>query len=458
MNKFYGLKDIFQSIIAPAVIGIISLFGSYHLILSSSHQILIFPLYSIALTALYFISGYLYGGILLGFITIISFTCLTLTNSADIRIILLAETLWLWGLFIVFEYYRHSYNNVKNRIVEQKDVLETNIALLKSMMQDNDNKAASLMQRIENYQSLGGIIKTLGSTLDETILIPIITELADRFIGKGSWKIKKGSKNDIFAIYIKNFHVPLIIQNLKTDNRFLLKRLRFYSLIAVPLEINDKFWGIIKGAASNPDTFDENDLRLLSVLGGLASISLNNAKLYQEAQSLAVTDGLTGLYVQKYFKERLAEEVKRSKIHNLQLSIALLDLDRFKNINDTYGHSAGDVVLRYAANLLRGRLRETDFISRYGGEEFGVIMPQTGGEEAMRVCEEIRKNIEEERIFIPVESFQPVQIRVTISIGLACLNNNLLNEEQLLAAADESLYAAKNLGRNRVESYEKTGN
>jgi diguanylate cyclase (GGDEF)-like protein len=159
---------------------------------------------------------------------------------------------------------------------------------------------------------------------------------------------------------------------------------------------------------------------------------------------------LTGLYVQSYFKERLGEEILRSRSHRLPLSIAIVDADHFKLFNDTYGHIMGDVVLRQIASLLRSRLRETDLVCRYGGEEFGIIMMQTDRNEAYQVCEKIRALMEEERFFLPVESFHPVQVKVTVSVGIAVFDPQMDNEEVFLNRADTALYQAKSKGRNRV--------
>ena len=398
--------------------------------------------------ALYFFSGPVYSGVMLAFLTVGGFLCVFLTDSNLDRIVFLAETLWLWGLFLVLEYYQKSYDGIENRNREEAESQERREALILSKIEIAKKRIEDFSQRIANYQSLGKMVHLLGLTLEEEKIIPLISELALRFIGKGTWKVKKGTQTDIFAQYVKSNQVPLIIRNLSTDNRFFPGHSMFLSLIAVPLEVNQRFWGILKGVAAKEDFFDESDLRLLSVLGGIASLALNNTKLYQRTQELAITDGLTGLYVQSYFKERLNEEMMRSYSHKLPLSIAILDIDFFKRVNDTYGHAAGDTVLTQIADFLRHRFRETDFLSRYGGEEFGVVMPQTDSAEAFRVIEEIRRNIETEKFFLPIESFHPVQVKITISSGLANLGDRKISGENFLKAADDALYVAKNSGRN----------
>jgi diguanylate cyclase (GGDEF)-like protein len=444
------VKEIVQTILIPMAAVLIFFVWSYSLIRSQPPKILVFPLSSIIITALYFFSGPVYSGVMLAFVTVAGFLSIFLTDSQIDRVVFLAETLWLWGLFLLYEYYQKTYDNLENRKREEEEVLRSDKILLSSKIEDSRKRSSDLSQRITNYQSLGKMAHLLGQTLEEEKIIPLLGELAARFIGKGNWKVKQGAHTDIFAQYVKANNIPLIVSNLLMDTRFQIKHPRFLSLIAVPLEVNGKFWGIIKGAAAKDGYFDESDLRTLSVLGGIASLALNNAKLYQRTQDLSITDGLTGLYVQSYFKERLVEEITRSFSHNLPLSVAVIDIDHFKKVNDTYGHAAGDVVLRQVADILRHRFRETDFVSRYGGEEFGVVMPQTDPAEAFSVIEEIRKSIEAEKIFLPVESFHPVQIKITVSAGLASIREKHLNDEELFKLADNALYAAKSGGRNKT--------
>lgn len=445
-------KEIIQTVLVPVFSSIGFFIWIYFFIKARPEKISIFPLSSIILIPLYFLSGSFYSGIMLGFLTLIGFLSVVLTSSNAYRLAFILEIIWFWGLFFLLEHYQRSHSNEKNRVREENDVLETKISIVNSAVEENVRECSNLKQRISNYQLLGGMVQTLGSTLDEVKIIPLICELATRFVGKGVWKVKKGPANDEVSRYIKENKLPIIVKDMKIDNRFLAKQQKYNSLIAVPLELNEKFWGILIGTELETNAFDESDLRLLSILTGIASLALNNANLYQQTQELAITDGLTGLYVQSYFKERLDEEILRSHNHKLALSLAILDVDHFKAFNDTYGHAAGDAVLCHIATILRRRLRETDLISRYGGEEFSIIMPQTSIKEAMHLTEQIRKSIEKEKFYLPIESFQPVQAKVTISIGISMLNSNINTQSKLLSTADDALYQAKQNGRNRVET------
>lgn len=445
-------KDIIQHILAPSVAGILFFVWVYFLITAPLPVVYVFPLGVLLIFALYYVSGHIHAGVLLGFEVVVGFFCIFFSATLGDRFRFFLETLWMIGFFWTLERFRRTEESQINLIREETEVFDTRITLLESRINESRLHSGNLRQRIATYQLLGRMVQELSSTLEEEKLLDMVGQLAGRCIGRGTWKVKKGVHNDLFARYVKTQAMPLIISDLSRDNRFPLAKTRFASLVAVPLDINGKFWGIIKGVAAEPHAFDEDDLRILSVLSALASLALNNTKLYQQTQELAITDSLTGLYVQSYFRERLAEEILRSRSHQLPLTVAMLDIDFFKAINDSYGHPAGDIVLRQVSTVMRGRLRETDFISRYGGEEFGIIMPQTDLKEATRVVDQIRTSIEAERFYLPIESFHPVQAHVTVSAGLAGADHGtLFKDEELLRRADEALYRAKNAGRNRVE-------
>ena len=164
-------------------------------------------------------------------------------------------------------------------------------------------------------------------------------------------------------------------------------------------------------------------------------------------EELATTDGLTGLFNHRHFKGLLESEVSRSQRMDFPTSLVMFDVDNFKTYNDTHGHPAGDLVLRGVADLLQSRLRGTDVPCRYGGEEFAVILLDTGKQMAMAVAEETRSRIEATP-FDGQES-QPGGT-LTVSVGVATFPENAGDHDDLVRAADEALYAAKRAGRNQV--------
>ena len=443
-----NLLDIFSSIGLPVISGALFIVWIIHFL---KNPVIAFPLIAILVLDLYYFSGHVYSGILTAFAVISALLGIVLMDDTLSVVLVLIEGMWLVCFYFVLDMYSGIYTSMRNRMLEEYETLDREITLKDSEIIENNKRTDAIIQQIDNFQMMGRMIQTFEASLDEHEIIEKSGELASKFIGSGNWKLKKNTQNDVFAKYIKTTGLPLIITDLSSDRRFALTQNRYLSVIAVPIEVNGVFWGILRGTSSKPHNFEDADLRLLSILSGIVSTVLNNAYLYQKIQDLAITDGLTGLYTQSYFKERLKEEIKRAKSNKVPLSVAILDIDFFKKINDTYGHQAGDVILRQVSGLLRGRFRETDLLSRYGGEEFGVIMLHTDAVEAKKVLEEIRISIEKERFFLPIESYHPVQVKITVSVGFVELEKGSSQiEEELIKKADKALYVAKKSGRNQT--------
>lgn len=187
-----------------------------------------------------------------------------------------------------------------------------------------------------------------------------------------------------------------------------------------------------------------NKAKMTTLLSQL-ELFLKRSQLYREIQELSITDGLTGVYVRRYFLKRLKEELSRAKINGSTLSYILLDVDEFKNINDTYGHIAGDAALKWIAGILSASLRSIDMCARFGGEEFCLMLPETTKEQAFAVSQRIRLRVEEAKIMAYNES-----IACTISIGIASYPDDAEQINALIDKADKALYRAKAKGRNRV--------
>ena len=165
-----------------------------------------------------------------------------------------------------------------------------------------------------------------------------------------------------------------------------------------------------------------------------------------ELERLAITDALTGLYNRRFFKSRLAAEVGRAQRYGRTLSLVMLDLDNFKEINDQHGHQVGDHVLAEVGKILAGNVRASDIVCRYGGEEFAVLLPETGPEQAGQAAEKLRTRLK--------EHFRSGDdaVALTVSLGVASYPSpSVADENDLVKRADAALYEAKGLGRDRVE-------
>lgn len=213
------------------------------------------------------------------------------------------------------------------------------------------------------------------------------------------------------------------------------------NLISVPLKIKDRVTGVINGTNKlNGEPFSEEDQRLLEALAQQAAMAVEHARLYE----LAITDGLTKLFIHRYFQARLEEEIVRAKRYHACCSLILFDIDHFKKFNDTYGHQQGDIVLMEVAKLVKLTVRDTvDIPARYGGEEFAIILPETDAKGALLVAERFRKTIE--AFDFPG---QEQALKVTISLGVSTFPDHASEKNVLIKKADVALYECKNRGRN----------
>lgn len=217
--------------------------------------------------------------------------------------------------------------------------------------------------------------------------------------------------------------------------------------LVLPIASRDRHFGAIavfdKEARNGVGPFTEDDEALLMGLATQAATALENARLYE----MATVDGLTKLYIRRHFEQRLAEEHRRFLRHGTPYALLLLDLDRFKQVNDTHGHATGDAVLRAVAKVMRAKVREDlDVPGRYGGEELLVLMPETDQGGAAIMAERLRSAVEA----LVLEDPQGQPLRVSASFGVACCPSDGQDPAQLMAAADQALYASKHGGRNRV--------
>lgn len=245
----------------------------------------------------------------------------------------------------------------------------------------------------------------------------------------------------------------MLIEDYETDDRILclkpllpqlMQKVLGKSCLLLPLKIRENILGFIFVAQKRShDSFTNYDKVLFSNLASQTAISIQNAKLYE----LAITDGLTKLYIHRYFQMRLESELSRAKRYNSKISLLMLDIDHFKKVNDTYGHQQGDFVLKRFAQILKSRVRPADVPARYGGEEFAIILPETSLDGAKLVGEKLR-DAWESSAFV----FSDGEKHFTTSVGISFWDGQS-SKEIFIQQADQALYKAKELGRNRVCYY-----
>ncbi|HEX8635084.1 MAG TPA: diguanylate cyclase [Pyrinomonadaceae bacterium] len=226
------------------------------------------------------------------------------------------------------------------------------------------------------------------------------------------------------------------------------------SFISYPIITGGRKVGVINMTdKAGGEPYNELDLHLLETMVPQMALALDRAGWHQKAtqfQLLSITDPLTGLLNRRYLEERLGEEFERSKRHRFPMSFLMIDIDNFKEYNDRHGHQAGDLALEITAQCLKSALRSADVASRYGGEEFSILLPQTSGTEALVIAERIRSRVEKSSY--PHRESQPGGA-VTVSIGISAFGPKLETPSSIIGAADHALYVAKSRGKNCVVSY-----
>jgi diguanylate cyclase (GGDEF)-like protein len=250
---------------------------------------------------------------------------------------------------------------------------------------------------------------------------------------------------------------PLIVTDLRMAGRKAAppeRRYKTNSFISYPIMIGGRKVGVLNVTdKSGGGVYDEVDLSLLEIIGPQVALALERAEWQERAtefQLMSITDSLTGLPNRRYLEERLAEELNRSKRYDYPMSFLMIDIDDFKAYNDKNGHQAGDVALQITAHCLKGALRAVDVASRYGGEEFCILLPQTGMAEAAVIADRIRQRVSTTEF--PHGKAQPLG-QVTISVGVSTFTKNIDTPENIIAAADRALYQAKSKGKDRIEFY-----
>ena len=216
--------------------------------------------------------------------------------------------------------------------------------------------------------------------------------------------------------------------------------------VSIPLMIEKEVVGVLNINDVDQDSFNVGDLGFILNLSELIAMSISNAVLYEQTKKLAVTDGLTGISNRPNMEQSLLSEFERSKRYGVPLSVVLLDVDHFKDVNDSYGHQKGDEILVTFASVLKKFCRANDTAARYGGEEFLMILPQSNAQGAFKIAERVREEIMK-MSFVGNDS----KFSVTTSCGVAELNRDYMkNTDQLINVADNAMYEAKNSGRNKT--------
>jgi diguanylate cyclase (GGDEF)-like protein len=259
-------------------------------------------------------------------------------------------------------------------------------------------------------------------------------------------------KNGITALTAREGR-PMVIEDAEQHPLYSTPEVRPRGMKAIasfPLKRADRVVGVFNVAFLRLHHFSDDELRVLGLLADQAAIVIENARLYEEARRLSITDGLTGLYNSRHFYAILRKEMARIDRYDRALSLVMMDIDNFKAYNDAYGHLAGDDLLQDLARFLQNQIRSTDLAFRYGGEEFALLLPETEKLAAAQLAERIRASLAAHEFTVKEAS---ISGHVTMSMGVAMHPADAADARGFVRAADTALYAAKAAGKNRVRVY-----
>ncbi|MBN1594400.1 sensor domain-containing diguanylate cyclase [candidate division FCPU426 bacterium] len=253
--------------------------------------------------------------------------------------------------------------------------------------------------------------------------------------------------HDQYGAWTTLHRSTLLVSDTNDDFRFqaLGPNTMIRSVMLAPLQMEGRLLGVLRAESPWAEIFTKDDVRLFTIIADLASVAIENARLYQYAQELAITDGLTGLYLRRFFNQRLEEELSRYREHGTPFSLCLMDLDHFKRVNDRMGHLAGDQVLAQFGETLRSEARVADLLCRFGGEEFALLLPNTNIEGTLVMAERIRARVAQREFIANGEI-----VRLTVSGGIGECPRHGENMNELIRVTDAALYLAKSSGRNRI--------
>ena len=380
---------------------------------------------------------------------------------------------------IYFVALRRMFRAIKaNHELACQDLLEKRNLLEVEIRQEAD-VVDSIHKKILNYSQLKGVTERLGMCLSVQDTTQAICREVNRLFNHGDMTVilyefhsktgelgiafshrnqmqihLKSKRGDLFDTWTVKTLQPLLVENTRSDFRFDMEKIASEenhpvgSLVSVPLVVGHKVLGILRVDVPQENHFTIEELRFLTTVGGLGAVALENAQLYDHVKNLAVRDSLTGLYLRRYLLERITEEINRQLRHKGEMSFLMIDLDEFKQYNDRFGHTAGDIVLRAIANILNETFPEPgNVICRYGGEEFCVLLPDCPKSRAIQLAEALRKKIEWQQIMLRRQ-----KTNVTASVGVAGFPKDAQFKEELIARADAALLLAKQAGRNQVKA------
>ena len=360
-----------------------------------------------------------------------------------------------------------------HRLKQQLNDLDEELYLKEQALRINQQTDDALQRKLGRYQQLQTVAETLTRLTDLEAICQLAVDRAFELIGKSdacllflvdrehqelalhaskkapTVAVIRTKQGDQFDRYVLRTQRPLLVNDVRRDFRFTVtgdSTRPLGSVIACPLLVSQSAEGVLRLDSAQPATYTQDDLRFLDILLHLIATAMANARLFEQTQQLAITDGLTGLYRRQPFLEQLGREVARAGRSREPFAVLMLDIDDFKRCNDTFGHTVGDAVLRMIADIVRASVPPDGMCARYGGEEFAILLPKASRREGVAIAQRIRRSVEQQTHAASEGPAHPV----TVSLGVSVFPDDAPSDLELIRQADQGLYRAKRAGKNRV--------
>jgi diguanylate cyclase (GGDEF)-like protein len=332
---------------------------------------------------------------------------------------------------------------------------------------------------VDALQIFREIGKTLTSTLETKEILRIILQRISELLRPTSWSLLLLDEEEMtlkyeilindpsadrampirigqgLAGWVAQSGKPVLFPDPSKEGRYtpptdLLTGIESGSILSLPLRSKGKTLGVIeiRRKGTEKPLFGEEDLLTLAVIADYSAIAIENARNFQKIAELTITDDLTSLFNVRHMHKLLETEVLRAARYRKQFTMIFLDLDRFKQVNDTWGHMHGSQLLRETAEVLKKQIRNVDYAARYGGDEFVILLPETSKIDGIRIAERLRSAIETH----PFLEDKGLQVHFTASFGVATFPEDAKTKDDLIRLADEAMYRVKESTRNRVEA------
>jgi len=466
-------KNIIFKILQYLFIAFLLSLSVYFLFLDQSKNQMVYFLTSALLETGFLVITWLEKDVITYIYLSLSFILLLVTQGRESPILVTYFNLIVYA-FLAF-LVNFFNENIKNEASVNKEFIEEEKARYEGDLEKKSSlhsKKNNLEKQIENLEKMSSLLSAALIYKKDANVVNVVFQKLDLIFPNSILIYSKKSSDsdfivtnkagtdidligktiDSFANFVYKTKLPLLIDDFdlyigqSAERNFLQD---YKSIMAVPVFLQHNEFGVLSCYRKSKKSFESQDIRLLQYIGDIKSNLLGNIALYNEIKRLAKIDGITGLYVQRAFFERMSQEMFRAKKHKSSFTLLVIDIDNFKKFNDSYGHQIGDIILVKVAQTIKNSIRKNDFPSRYGGDEFFIILPETKIKGALVLAERIRSKVVALSSGIKQDNGLPIS-PISISAGVGEFKTKYNNYKEFIQVVDDLLYKAKKRGKNCI--------